>query len=73
MYAYVELAEPGADVKYSGGGRGAAKHGEKGGDEQFWAVVIGGYHRLRVLHRVLLDLVERHRRVIYLHYIISNL
>ena len=66
VVTYVEKAELGADVEdAAGGGRPAEQRQERLGEHP-GPVEVGPEHCLRVLHRVGVDLVERHRRVVHL-------
>ena len=63
---YVEKAELRADVEDPAGGRGLPEQRQERFREHLGAVEVGPEDRLGVLHRVGVDLVERHRRVVHL-------
>ena len=66
VVTYVEEAELGADVEDAAGGGCPAEQRQERLGEHLGPVEVGPEHRLRVLHRVAVDLVERHPRVVHL-------
>ena len=63
---YVEKAELRADVEDPAGGRGLPEQRQQRFREHLGAVEVGPEDRLGVLHRVGVDLVEGHGRVVHL-------
>lgn len=66
MITYVEKAKLGAEVQDPAGPRRPSEERQERLDEHLGTIEVRPEDRLSVLHRVGVDLVERHRGVVHL-------
>jgi hypothetical protein len=67
MWTYVEKAKLRADVEDPAGGQGLPEQRQERLSQHPCPVEVSPEHRLGVLHRVGVDLVERYGSIVHLH------